>query len=383
MKKISVLGSTGSIGTQTLDVVSKFPNQLSAIALSAGNNIKLFKKQIKIFHPKAVSVKNESDAKKLKISQASNNIYFGEEGNIKVATESSSDIVVLATPGLPGIKPTLATIKKGKTIALATKEVLVAAGEIITTEAQKSKVKILPIDSEHSAIFQCLLGRKKADIKNIYLTCSGGPFLGFTSNELKKVTLKQALNHPRWKMGKKITIDSATLMNKGFEVIEAYWLFGIPIEKIKVIIHPESVIHSAVEFKDGSLIAQIGPTDMHLPIQFALFFPNPPQINYFKKFSFLDYPTLHFGQADQKTFKCLYLAYQAAKLGGTATAVLNAANDVCVQNFLLGKLPFYKIAEIIENTLEKHQFRAHPSLDQIFKIDLWAREYASKLMGSF
>lgn len=380
MKKISILGSTGSIGTQTLDVISKYPNNFSAIALSAGNNIQLFKKQIKIFHPKTVSVENESDAKKLKTSQAANNIYFGEEGNIKVATYPEAEIVVIATPGLPGIKPTLEAIKKGKTIALATKEVLVAAGEIITKKALKSGTQILPIDSEHSAILQCLAGRKAEDIENIYLTCSGGPFLGLKSKDLKKVTLKQALNHPRWKMGKKITVDSATLMNKGFEVIEAHWLFGIPLEKIKVIIHPESVIHSVVEFKDGSLIAQIGPADMHLPIQYALFYPNPPKNNYFKKFSFLDYPTLHFGQADQKTFRCLSLTYQAAKIKGTATVVLNAANDICVEQFLLKKLPFFKIAEIIENTLEKHKFKAHPSLDQIFEIDLWAREYANRLI---
>lgn len=378
--KISLLGSTGSIGTQTLDVLSKYLNKFSIVALSAGSNIEVLKPQIQVFKPKAVSVKEEVDSKKLKsaLKYKDFDAFFGDAGNTAVATYPTSDIVVVATPGLPGIKPTLEAIKQGKTIALATKEVLVAAGEIVMNQAEKSRINILPLDSEHSAIFQCLLGRNKQDVKNIYLTCSGGPFLGYKYAELKKVTLKQALNHPRWKMGQKITIDSASLMNKGFEVIEAHWLFDVPLTKIKVIVHPESVIHSAIEFNDGSLIAQIGPQDMRLPIQYALFYPDSPKINYFKKFSFLDYPAIHFQQPDEKTFRNLKLAYQAGKQGGTATVVLNAANDICVEQFLLEKVPFYKIPEIIETALDKHQRISHPTLDQILEVDMWTRNFTLK-----
>ncbi|KKQ16174.1 MAG: 1-deoxy-D-xylulose 5-phosphate reductoisomerase [Candidatus Daviesbacteria bacterium GW2011_GWA1_36_8] len=256
MTNISVLGSTGSIGTQTLDVLEQHKKLLFPQAFSAGSNIELLTTQVKKFHPKIISVKTDKDAFNLKrsLGRKSPEIFWGDNGNIEVATNSKSDRVVIATPGFPGIRPTLEAIKKKKTIALATKEVLVAAGEVITNEAKKQGVQILPIDSEHSAIFQCLEGRSISEVSRVFLTCSGGPFRGRKLNDLKNVTVSQALNHPSWKMGKKITIDSATLMNKGFEVLEASWLFNIPIEKIKVVVHPQSVIHSAVEFIDGTIV---------------------------------------------------------------------------------------------------------------------------------
>lgn len=381
MTNISVLGSTGSIGTQTLDVLNEHKNLLFPQAFSAGTNIDLLTTQIKKFHPKIISVKNDKDAINLKrnLGRKSPEIFWGENGNIEVATHSKSDRVVIATPGLPGIRPTLEAIKRGKTIALATKEVLVAAGEIITNEAEKYGVKILPIDSEHSAIFQCLEGRSISEVSRVFITCSGGPFRGKKLNNLKKVSVKQALNHPSWKMGKKISIDSATLMNKGFEVIEASWLFNIPIEKIKVVVHPQSVIHSAVEFIDGTIIAQIGPADMRLPIQFALLYPKKRTVNKFRRFTFLDFPNISFESPDKKTFRCLNLAYHTAKKGGTYPSVLNAANDIAVERFLVGLLPFYKISDVIEKTLSAHKKISKPKLEDIIGADRWAREYASKL----
>lgn len=379
--KIAILGSTGSIGTQTLEVVKEHRNLLQVEGLAVGKNIPLLKSQVKQFSPSVVSMLNQKDIiyfedirknKKL-------NVQWGEKGNIKIATIPDVNTVVVATPGLPGIKPTLEAIKRKKTIALATKEVLVSAGKIIMSETKKQKVKILPVDSEHSAIFQCLEGRNTKEVSSIYLTCSGGPFRGKKLNQLKKVTLRQALNHPNWKMGKKISIDSATLMNKGFEVIEAHFLFGIPLDKIKVIIHPQSIVHSAVEFLDGSIMAQIGPPDMRLPIQYALLYPKR-QKNNFKRFSFSDYKALSFEEPDIRTFRCLNLAYRAAKLGGTTPAVLTAANDIAVEAFLDKMLPFHKIPEIIERALEAHTIKLNPTLDEIFESDSWTRNFTRSLI---
>ncbi len=379
---ISVLGSTGSIGTQTMDVLKAHPTLFKPAGFSAGGNIDLLAKQIRQFHPPLVSVKTEQLALDLKrnLGTKSPEIFWGEQGNIEVATYTKADRVVMATPGFPGILPTIKAIKKGKTIALATKEVLVAAGEVISDLAKVNNVSILPVDSEHSAVFQCLQGRSIDDVSRIFLTCSGGPFRTMKSADLKKVSLKQALKHPSWSMGQKITIDSAGLMNKGFEVLEAHWLFGIPLEKIKVIVHPQSVIHSAVEFNDGTIIAQIGPADMRLPIQYALFYPQKSQVNKFKKFSFTDYPNMSFEHPDKKTFRCLELAYEAGKKGKTFPAVLNAANDIAVTAVLEEKLPFYKIPEILEKTLAAHTADKKLNMENIFASDAWARRFASNLL---
>lgn len=374
---LSILGSTGSIGTQTLAVVEQFKNSLKVVGLAAGSNLDLLRKQIKKYRPVAVSVKSEEDAKSLRKA------YWGDEGNCTVATLPQSDKVVIATPGLAGIKPTLAAISKKKTIALATKEVLVAAGGLVTREAKKHKVKILPIDSEHSAIFQCLEGRTVGEVKRIILTASGGPFRGMKANQLKKVRPEQALAHPNWKMGAKITIDSATLMNKGFEVCEAMWLFRVPLSKIKVVVHPQSIIHSAVEFVDGSIIAQMGPSDMRLPIQFALLYPGKRQENNFRRFSFGDYPSLSFEEPDIKTFRCLGLAFQAISAGKTATAVLTAANDIAVEAFLAEKLPFWRIPDVVESTLLAHKPKRYSSLAEILEVDSWARDTAAKFVVKF
>lgn len=383
INRISVLGSTGSIGTQTLDVLKEHKTFLVPDGFSIGSNIQLLARQIEEFSPTTVSVNDPQKAKALKniLKNRKIEILHGEEGNIAVATLPSVDRVVLATPGLPGIKPAIGAIQKKKTLALATKEVLVSAGSVVTKEARENNVKILPVDSEHSAIFQCLQDRSIETVSKIFLTCSGGPFRGMGEKDLKKVTLKDALSHPSWKMGKKITVDSATLMNKGFEAIEAHWLFGVPLSKIKVIIHPQSVVHSAVEFIDGTIIAQIGPADMRLPIQYALFYPEERKPNKFKRFSFDDYPNVYFEHPDKKTFRCLDLAYQIGKQGGSLPAVLNAANDTVVEAFLEERLEFYKIPEIIEKTLLRHVNISSPSLDEIFEVDKWAKNFASILIA--
>jgi 1-deoxy-D-xylulose-5-phosphate reductoisomerase len=374
IKKISILGSTGSIGTQTLDVIREFPQLLKIVGLSAGSNVALLTKQIKEFHPSSASINNKSNAALIKNRCKKLNVHFGDNGNNSIAELADADCVVIATPGLAGINPTLTAIKHKKTIALATKEVLVSAGEIVMTEALKNNVNLLPIDSEHSAIFQCIEGKSLEEIKSIYITCSGGPFRGYKAKQLKKVTIKQALNHPSWKMGKKITVDSATLMNKGFEVIEASWLFNIPLSKIKVIVHPQSIIHSAVEFVDGTIIAQLGPSDMRLPIQHALLYPEKRKTNHFKRFNFIDYPSLTFEEPDLKTFPCLKLAYKSAAQGGTAPAVLTAANDIAVEAFLEEKINFYQIPGILKKVLAMHKNKLHPPLKEILAADEWARE---------
>lgn len=374
---VSIIGSTGSIGTQSLDVLNTHKSAFKVLGLSAGSNIELLANQIKQFSPVVVSVKDFATALKLKKSLGKNQpkILWGEEGNVTVATLPGVEKVLVSSLGFFGIYPTLEAIKRKKTIALATKEVLVSAGRIIIDETKKNKVNILPVDSEHSAIFQCLEGRSIDEVSKIYLTCSGGPFRGMKSNDLKKVNLTQALNHPRWKMGKKITVDSATLMNKGLEAIEAHWLFGVPMEKIKVIVHPESIIHSAVEFVDGAIIAQMGAADMRLPIQYALFYPQKRQKNNFSKFSFTDYSSFHFEEPDTKTFRCLALSFEAIKVGGTAPAVLNAANDIAVESFLMKKLPFYKISEVVEEVLNKQKIIRKPNFEQIMEADKKAREF--------
>lgn len=379
---ISILGSTGSIGTQTLSVVDEFKNSIKVVGISAGESIDKVREQTRKYHPKAVSVKKEEDAKFFRPKKGLR-VGWGDSGNCMVATLPGADKVVIATPGLAGIKPTLAAITAKKTIALATKEVLVAAGDLVTREAKNHNVEIVPIDSEHSAIFQSLGERSIDEVKNVIITASGGPFRGKKPKDLKNIKVEQALAHPNWKMGRKITIDSATLMNKGFEVIEAMWLFGVPLSKIKVVVHPQSVIHSAVEFIDGSIIAQIGPSDMRLPIQFALFYPGKRRVNSFKKFSFGDYPNLSFEEPDIKTFRCLGLAYRVIKEGKTAPAVLTAANDIAVEAFLNGNLPFLRIPDVVESVLDRHAPKRYKTLEEILAVDSWAREEALKFTIKF
>jgi len=380
MKKIAVLGSTGSIGKQALDVIRSFPQKFKVVGLSTGSNIDLLLKQIQEFSPKVVTINDKNCKNNLKKLLGHNDCVI-VANNEKIVSSKYVDTVVIATPGLAGISPTLEAIKSGKDIALATKEVLVSAGKLIMKNIQEKGINILPIDSEHSAIWQCLKGYGAKEIAHIYLTCSGGPFLGKKTYQLSKVTPKDALKHPTWKMGNKITIDSATLMNKGFEVIEAMWLFNIPLEKIRVIIHPQSVIHSMVEFVDGSIIAQLGPSDMRLPIQYALLYPNKRERNDFKKFSFKDYQQLNFSLPDLDTFRCLALAYKAAELGGTMTAVLTAANDIAVESFLKGKLSFNSIPDIIEKTLNKHTPKQYKDIKDILEADRWARGFALSLVN--
>ncbi|MBI2595761.1 1-deoxy-D-xylulose-5-phosphate reductoisomerase [Candidatus Daviesbacteria bacterium] len=379
-ENIAILGSTGSIGSQALEVIKQHKDSLRAYALTAGSNTKLLSEQIKQFSPALVSVKNKNSAKILnQMFDGYELIYWGDFGNVLAATSEKVDRVVVATPGLPGIIPTIAAIEAKKKVALATKEVLVAAGNVVMDAAEKAKAQILPIDSEHSAIFQCLQNHCIEQVSKIYLTCSGGPFRGLNTEQLKSVTLQDALNHPNWKMGKKITVDSATLMNKGFEAIEAHWLFGLPMDQINIIIHPQSVIHSAVEFVDGSVIAQMGAPDMRLPIQYALLYPGRRIQNNFRKLSFADYPTLSFEEPDTETFRCLRLAIESAKSGGTYPAVLNVANDIAVEAFLNGMLPFYKIPEVVENVLAKHTPKYSPSLGDIFEADRAVRQFANLL----
>jgi 1-deoxy-D-xylulose-5-phosphate reductoisomerase len=382
---ISILGSTGSIGTQTLEVVDSHPDLIRVLGLAAGGNVNLLNRQIKKYRPGAVSAKKEEDAKrllKLKGGKLSK-VYFGDSGNCEVATLKNVQKVVIATPGLAGISPTLAAIRAKKTIALATKEVLVAAGELVISEVKKHKVDLVPVDSEHSAIFQCIAGRSVSEIKKVILTCSGGPFRGMKPKQLKNITPAKALAHPTWKMGQKITIDSATLMNKGFEVIEAMWLFGVPLSKIEVVVHPQSIIHSAVEFVDGSIVAQMGASDMRLPIQYALFYPGRRLFNNFRRFSFSDNGGLSFEEPDRKTFRCLDLASEAIMEGKTAPAVLTAANDVAVEAFLAGRLSFLGIADVVESTLNANVAKKYSSLEELLVVDAWARDKAAQFVVKF
>ncbi len=365
-----VLGSTGSIGKQTLDVVRSLPKRFNIIGLAAGENTKLLKEQIEEFKPKYYFHSNKNDQ-----TEYINQRYISME---EMAALPEVDTVVIATPGGAGLSPTLAAVRAGKKVALSNKESLVSAGKIIMREAATHKATILPVDSEHSAIWQCFEGESK-DCAKIILTASGGPFRGYTSAQLDKVTPEQALKHPSWKMGRKVTIDSATLLNKGLEVIEAHWLFEIPYKNIRVIIHPQSIIHSMVEFADGSTKAQLGFPDMRLPIQYALTYPeridNPiiPRIDWDKL------EKLDFEQPDMDAFPCLKLAIEAGKEGGTAPAVLCAADEIAVELFLSHHIKFNGIAELIEKVLEKHTNNKQPELGDIYAADLWAREKSYQL----
>jgi 1-deoxy-D-xylulose-5-phosphate reductoisomerase len=379
MKRIAILGSTGSIGTQTLDVISHNPELFSVEGLAGGNNLSILAEQIQQFQPKKVSVATKELAERLKLTvPAGTKVYYGEEGLLEIAAGTDADYLVSALVGSLGLRPTLAAIEAGKHIGLANKETLVSAGHIVTEQVRRRGVKLLPIDSEHSAIFQCLNGESKENIHKITLTASGGSFRDRKREELEHVTVEQALQHPNWSMGAKITIDSATMVNKGLEVIEAHWLFGLAYSQIDVLIHPESIIHSFVEFKDNSIIAQLGNPDMRVPIQYALTYPNrlptpTPSL------SLAQIGKLNFREMDFERFPCLRMAYESGIAGGTTTTVFNAANEAAVQRFLNGEIKFLQIESIIADVLDRHTPAAEPDLEQITEADSWARQTVQQI----
>lgn len=364
-KNITILGSTGSIGTQTLDIVKNNPD-LNVVALAAGTNVDLMEKQIREYEPKVAVMWDENSAKKLKerVGDLNVEIYFGMEGLLIVSTLPEVDTVVTAIVGMIGIRPTIEAIKAGKAIALANKETLVTAGHIIMPLAKEKNVPILPVDSEHSAIFQSLQGQPADRISKILLTCSGGPFRGYNAEQIKDVTMKDALKHPNWAMGRKITIDSASLVNKGLEVMEAKWLFGVDLDRIEVVVHPQSIIHSAVEYVDGAVIAELGLPDMKLPIQYALFYPDRRPMPG-DKLDLFKLQNMTFEKPDTKTFRGLQLAYDAATAGGSMPTVFNAANEKAVALFLDEKIGFTDIYKIIEDCMLNHKLIANPDLDEI------------------
>lgn len=382
MKKITILGSTGSIGTQTLDVVRKNRDKFQVVAISANSSIDLLLEQIMEFSPKYVAVYNEESALKLKDMIPENiniEILSGMDGLVRICELEEVNLVLTAVVGMIGLVPTMAAIKAKKTIALANKETLVTAGELVMSEAKKNNVKILPVDSEHSAIFQCLNGERKKDIEKIILTASGGPFRGKKKENLINVTKNEALKHPNWDMGRKISIDSSTLMNKGLEVIEAKWLFDVDAEDIEVVVHPQSIIHSMVSFRDSSVISQMGCPDMRLPIVYALTYPERIETDY-ERLDLAKVATLTFEKPDMETFPCLGLAFKVLKLGGTYPAALNSANEFLVNEFLNDKIGFYDIPYYIERTLEQHKNRISPTIEDILEVDKETREFLSDLI---
>ena len=380
-KGVAILGSTGSIGTQALEVVFEHENLFDVRVLTANNNYRLLIEQAKTFKPNSVVITNENhyEAVNNTLSPLGIKVYAGKSSLCDVVSEESIDVVLTALVGFSGLQPTISAIKAKKTIALANKETLVVAGGLISQLCLENGVSILPVDSEHSAIFQCLVGESPNCIEKIYLTASGGPFRGFSRSQLADVSKTTALKHPNWEMGAKITIDSASLMNKGLELIEAKWLFDIDIDNIEVVIHPQSIIHSGVQFKDGSIIAQIGVPDMKLPIQYALAYPGRIK-NKFKRFSFFDYPNFSFEKPDEKVFRNLFLAKKAIYKGGNMPCVLNAANEIAVDAFLKEKIGFLNMSDLIENCMEKITFVKNPTLNDYVHCDSETRRLAKKLI---
>ncbi|WP_017753791.1 1-deoxy-D-xylulose-5-phosphate reductoisomerase [Calidifontibacillus oryziterrae] len=382
MKKISLLGATGSIGTQTLDIIKLHPQQFSLEAISIGKNLTLGLDIIHTFIPKVVSVIDKDSCEYLKQHVPSGvKVVYGDEGLIEVAANCDSDVLVNAVMGSVGLRPTLKAIEAGKTIAIANKETLVTAGHLVMEQAKKHNVMILPVDSEHSAIFQCLNGEDKKALARIVLTASGGSFREKSRAELEHVTIESALNHPNWSMGAKITIDSATMMNKGLEVIEAHWLFNMPYDKIDVVLHKESIIHSLVEFEDSSMIAQLGSPDMRVPIQYALTYPERLALPLAKRLNLIEIGLLHFEKASHERYRCLKFAYDAGRIGGTMTTALNAANEEAVQMFLNKEISFLTIESLIEKALEFHSPISNPNLDTIIMVDQEVREYVKSIKG--
>lgn len=386
-KRIAILGSTGSIGTQTLNVVRRHPDLFEVEVLVAGSNAELLAAQAREFNPNVVVISDKSKYKALSelLRDTDVKVFAGESAISDAVEMESVDIVVAAIVGFAGLRPTLRAISAGKTIALANKETLVVAGEIVTAEAGKNGVAILPVDSEHSAIFQCLQGETGMvgggfyanRIDKILLTASGGPFFGRTRESLANVTLAEALKHPNWTMGRKVTIDSASLMNKGLEVIEAKWLFGVGVDRIEVLVHPQSIVHSMVQFEDGSIKAQIGTATMETPIQYALSYPVRIE-SHLPRFSFADHPNLTFYKPDTDTFRCLALAFKAIERGGNIPCAMNAANEVAVEKFIEGTLSFLGIADFVENAVSRTPFIANPTLEQLFETDEEVRQLCNK-----
>ena len=372
MKKIAILGSTGSIGTQTLDVVRAHSDELEVVALAAGSNKERLKEQIREFHPELVSLSDEKKAQELKEELAGEavEVVCGMDGLIEVAGIDSADVVVTAVFGMMGILPTMEAIRKGKDIALANKETLVTAGHLIIPMAREYGVSILPVDSEHSAIFQCLQGEPKKALDKILLTASGGPFRGKSAEFLETVTLEDALNHPNWSMGPKITIDSSTMVNKGLEVMEAKWLFGVDYSQIEVVIQPQSIIHSMVQYIDGAVIAQLGTPDMRVPIEYALFYPERRSLPG-ERLDFSKLSQITFEKPDYKVFRGLSLAIEAGKTGGTMPTVFNAANERAVAKFLKGEIKYTDIVRSIEKCMDAHKVSAHPDLEEILATEQW------------
>ena len=377
MKKIAILGSTGSIGTQSLEVIEEHPDKFEVEVLTAGRNVDLLISQALKFKPNVVAIEDESLYPKLRDALESEDIqiYAGKEAIDQVVEMGSIDMLVMAIVGFAALSPTLKAIDAGKPIAIANKETFVVAGELVTKRAREKGVNLYPVDSEHSAIFQCLVGEFENPVEKIILTASGGPFRGKDRAFLEKVSVKDALNHPNWAMGQKITIDSASMMNKGLEVIEAHWLFGVKPEQIEVVVHPQSIVHSMVQFQDGSVKAQLGLPDMKLPIQYAMSYPERLKNN-FPRLNFADYPQLTFEAPDMHNFRNLALAYDALKKGGNMPCILNAANEIAVDAFLQEKINFLQISELIERSMQTVDFIAHPSYDDYKMSDAEARRIA-------
>ena len=381
MKRIAILGSTGSVGTQTLDVITAFPDRYSAHSLTANTRVDLLERQIARFRPRVVAVAGGDGADRLARGAGAPSVHTGVEGLIEAVTHPDVDMVISALPGSAGLVPTLKAIEAGKTIGLANKEILVMAGEIVMESARRNGVDILPVDSEHCAVHQCLAGQDPDRVERVILTASGGPFRNSDPAALKRISSADALNHPTWDMGRKVTIDSATLMNKGFEVIEARWLFGLPVSKIDVVVHPQSIIHSMVEMVDGSLLAQLGPADMRIPIQYALSYPERLETPW-PRFDVTRSWSLTLDPPDRDAFPCLGLAYEASRRGTTAPAVLSTADELAVEAFLQHRIGFTDIPDIIADAMDRHAAapdRAEPvTLETIVAADRWTRAYCGK-----
>ncbi len=382
MKKIAVLGSTGSIGVSTLEIAKAFPERYQVIALTAGNNINLLQKQIETFRPSIVSVVSEQAAEKLTLllQGIEVQVCYGIEGMIRCATVPEVNMVVAAVVGAAGLVPTMAAIKSGKDVALANKETLVTAGSLIMAEVERQKINLIPVDSEHSAIYQSMAGHRREDVRRLLLTASGGPFREYSLAQFETITPVDALAHPNWDMGRKISIDSATMMNKGLEVIEARWLFDFPATMIDVHIHPESIIHSLVEYQDGAVMAQLGIPDMKTPIAYALSWPERLPLAQ-QPLDLCKIGQLSFSQPDTERFPCLRLAYAALDMGGTVPAVMNAANEVAVEAFLNNQLSFLSISQVIEKTMYQHQGEDLTTIEQALHADLWGRHKARELIS--
>ncbi len=381
MKNIAILGSTGSIGTQALDIIEQNPDKFRVVALSCGSNVDLLMEQIDKFRPHVVCVADESQKGRIDSVPC---VLSGPEGLKEMASMPESDMVLNALMGMRGLEPTLAAIEAGKDIAFANKETLVAGGQLVMEAVKRRGVRLLPVDSEHSAIFQALQGNEGNPVKRIILTASGGPFRGYTRDRLEEVTLEQALNHPNWSMGSKITIDSATMMNKGLEVIEAKWLFDVPLEKIQIVIHPQSILHSAVEYEDGSIVGQMGNPDMRVPISYAFSYPERISLTEKNPELSLDFFALEDGMrfypADSKVFKTIDLAYEASRLGGSYPVILNGANEVLVEMFLQGRIRFVDIQDNLERLMEEHEPEYEITLEKILDIDRGIREKVRELI---